>query len=115
VVGGKEAAASTARNKLYMVPRQRIEISYAHRNKVSQEMSHARTFLDEVVETARRTEPETIETLCNELASLRDRQGRLFIIGVDDSASNCDHAVNDFRMLCGIVSHRKLQGNATKW
>lgn len=76
-------------------------------------MSHARIFRDEVVETARRIEPET-ETLCNELASLRDRQGRLFIIGVDDSAGNCDHAVNDFRMLCGIVSHRKLQRNATK-
>jgi len=78
-------------------------------------MSHARTFLDEVVETARRVEPETIETLCNELASLRDRQGRLFIIGVGGSAGNCDHAVNDFRKLCGIVSPRKLQRNATKW
>ncbi|MGB6540130.1 MAG: SIS domain-containing protein, partial [Xanthobacteraceae bacterium] len=68
-------------------------------------MSHARTFLDEVVETARRIEPETIETLCNELASLRDRQGRLFIIGVGGSAGNCSHAVNDFRKLCGIEAY----------
>jgi D-sedoheptulose 7-phosphate isomerase len=68
-------------------------------------MSHARTFLDEVVETDRRIEPETIETLCNELASLRDRQGRLFIIGVGGSAGNCDHSVNDFRKLRGIEAY----------
>ena len=68
-------------------------------------MSHAATFLDEVVETARRIEPDTIEALCNELASLRDRQGRLFIIGVGGSAGNCGHAVNDFRKLCGIEAY----------
>ena len=68
-------------------------------------MSHARTFLDEVVETARRIEPDTIEALCDELASLRDRQGRLFIIGVGGSAGNCGHAVNDFRKLCGIEAY----------
>ena len=71
-------------------------------------MSHARTFLDEVVETARRIEPETIETLCNELASLRDREGRLFIIGVGGSAGNCSHAVNDFRKLCGIEAYAPI-------
>jgi D-sedoheptulose 7-phosphate isomerase len=68
-------------------------------------MSHAATFLDEVVETARRIEPDTIEALCSELASLRDRQGRLFIIGVGGSAGNCGHAVNDFRKLCGIEAY----------
>jgi D-sedoheptulose 7-phosphate isomerase len=68
-------------------------------------MSHARTFLDEVMETARRIEPDAIETLCNELVSLRDRDGRLFIIGVGGSAGNCGHAVNDFRKLCGIEAY----------
>jgi len=68
-------------------------------------MSHARTFLEEVAETARRIEPGAIEALCNELASLRDRQGRLFIIGVGGSAGNCGHAVNDFRKLCGIEAY----------
>jgi len=68
-------------------------------------MSHAATFLDEVVETARRLQPETIEALCGELVSLRDREGRLFIIGVGGSAGNCGHAVNDFRKLCGIEAY----------
>jgi D-sedoheptulose 7-phosphate isomerase len=68
-------------------------------------MSHATTFLGEVAEIARRIGPETIEALCGELASLRDRGGRLFIIGVGGSAGNAGHAVNDFRKLCGIEAY----------
>jgi D-sedoheptulose 7-phosphate isomerase len=68
-------------------------------------MSHAATFLDEVVATAQRLQPETIEALCAELVSLRERDGRLFIIGVGGSAGNCSHAVNDFRKLCGIEAY----------
>jgi D-sedoheptulose 7-phosphate isomerase len=68
-------------------------------------MSHAATFLAEVAETAQRVPAETIETLCAELVSLRERDGRLFIIGVGGSAGNCSHAVNDFRKLCGIEAY----------
>jgi D-sedoheptulose 7-phosphate isomerase len=68
-------------------------------------MSHAATFLDEVVETVRRIEPATIEALCDELVHLRDRDGRLFILGVGGSAGNAGPAVNDFRKLCGIEAY----------
>ena len=68
-------------------------------------MSHAATYLGEVVETARRIEPAAIEALCDELVALRDRDGRLFIIGVGGSAGNAAHAVNDFRKLCGIEAY----------
>lgn len=68
-------------------------------------MSHAATFLDEVVETTRRIEPQSIEALCSELVNLRDRDGRLFILGVGGSAGNASHAVNDFRKLCGIEAY----------
>lgn len=68
-------------------------------------MSHAATFLDEVVETVRRIEPQAIEALCNELVNLRDHDGRLFILGVGGSAGNASHAVNDFRKLCGIEAY----------
>jgi len=68
-------------------------------------MSHAATFLAEVAETARRLPPEPVEALCSELVNLRDRNGRLFIIGVGGSAGNCGHAVNDFRKLCGIEAY----------
>jgi D-sedoheptulose 7-phosphate isomerase len=68
-------------------------------------MSHAAVYLEEVCETARRLSADSIEALCAELAALRDRGGRLFIIGVGGSAGNCSHAVNDFRKLCGIEAY----------
>ena len=68
-------------------------------------MAHAATFLAEVAEIARRTSTEVVENLCDELVALREREGRLFILGVGGSAGNCGHAVNDFRKLCGIEAY----------
>jgi D-sedoheptulose 7-phosphate isomerase len=65
-------------------------------------VSHAAKFLEEVCETARRIQPQALEALCDELVALRDREGRLFLLGVGGSAGNCGHATNDFRKLCGI-------------
>jgi D-sedoheptulose 7-phosphate isomerase len=39
------------------------------------------------------------------LAALRERRGRLFILGVGGGAGHASHAVNDFRKLCGIESY----------
>lgn len=39
------------------------------------------------------------------LAELRERGGRLFLLGVGGSAGNCSHAVNDFRKLCDIEAY----------
>ena len=68
-------------------------------------MSHAVRFLKEVAKIAGRIPPGEIEAMAAELVSLRERQGRLFIIGVGGSAGNCSHAVNDFRKLCGIEAY----------
>ena len=68
-------------------------------------LSHAATFLSEVRETANRLSPADIEALCDELVALRERNGRLFILGVGGSAGNSSHAVNDFRKLCGIEAY----------
>jgi D-sedoheptulose 7-phosphate isomerase len=38
----------------------------------------------------------------DELANVRQRGGRLFILGVGGSAANASHAVNDFRKICGF-------------
>lgn len=45
---------------------------------------------------------DVIERMARELAALRSRGGRLFLLGVGGSAANCSHAVNDFRKICGI-------------
>jgi D-sedoheptulose 7-phosphate isomerase len=68
-------------------------------------LNHSAKFLNEVCDTAQQIPADAIEALCQELVDLRDRQGRLFIIGVGGSAGNCSHAVNDFRKLCGIEAY----------
>jgi len=43
--------------------------------------------------------------MADDLASLRERGGRLFFLGVGGSAGNCSHAVNDFRKIVGIEAY----------
>jgi D-sedoheptulose 7-phosphate isomerase len=66
---------------------------------------HAQTYFQEVVKVAESIDQAAIERLANELAALRERGGRLFMLGVGGSAGNCGHAVNDFRKLCGIEAY----------
>jgi len=66
---------------------------------------HTKAYFSEVVRLAQSIDTAAIETLAGELASLRERHGRLFILGVGGSAGNSSHAVNDFRKLCGIEAY----------
>jgi D-sedoheptulose 7-phosphate isomerase len=65
-------------------------------------MIFARQFLQEVQQVAAQLDPDAIERAVDELASVRQRGGRLFILGVGGSAANASHAVNDFRKICGF-------------
>jgi D-sedoheptulose 7-phosphate isomerase len=66
---------------------------------------HATQFFAEVAQVAQRIDVDAIEVLARELVALRERGGRLFLLGVGGSAANCSHAVNDFRKLCGIEAY----------
>src|SRR5882724_7924441 len=66
---------------------------------------HTKQFFAEVEKVAQAIDIDSIERLAIELVSLRDRGGRLFLLGVGGSAANCSHAVNDFRKLCGIEAY----------
>jgi D-sedoheptulose 7-phosphate isomerase len=66
---------------------------------------HAQGFFKEVAAIAQSIDLAAIEALARELAALRERDGRLFFLGVGGSAGNCSHAVNDFRKLCGIEAY----------
>jgi D-sedoheptulose 7-phosphate isomerase len=46
-----------------------------------------------------------MEKIVDGLASVRQRGGRLFILGVGGSAANASHAVNDFRKICGFEAY----------
>src|SRR5437773_837123 len=65
----------------------------------------ADSFLAEVAEIAKRLDAESIERAAALLATVRERGGRLFIIGVGGSAANASHAVNDFRKICGMEAY----------
>jgi len=70
-----------------------------------QRMSYARQHLAEAAEVIARIDVDAIERVADLLARLRDREGRLFFLGVGGSAGNCSHAVNDFRKIVGIESY----------
>ena len=46
-----------------------------------------------------------IEKTIAALAALKERKGRLFLLGVGGSAANCSHAVNDFRKIAHIETY----------
>jgi D-sedoheptulose 7-phosphate isomerase len=63
---------------------------------------HTGEFLLEAVKVCESIDAHKIERLAVELAGLRERGGRLFILGAGGSAGNASHAVNDFRKLCHL-------------
>jgi D-sedoheptulose 7-phosphate isomerase len=65
-------------------------------------MSFTQSYLDETGKIVAQLDAAAIEKVAEELARVRDRGGRLFILGVGGSAANASHAVNDFRKICGF-------------
>jgi D-sedoheptulose 7-phosphate isomerase len=65
-------------------------------------MSFTEEYLKETAEIVSRLDPALCEKAAELLAAVRERNGRLFILGVGGSAANASHAVNDFRKLTGI-------------
>ena len=49
-----------------------------------------------------RIDKNEIKKLVKILIKVRNKKGRVFFLGVGGSASNCSHAVNDFRKICEI-------------
>jgi D-sedoheptulose 7-phosphate isomerase len=62
-------------------------------------------FLDEARRICAELDVDAIERATALLAAVRERGGRLFILGVGGSAANAGHAVNDFRKLCGFEAY----------
>ncbi len=68
-------------------------------------MSFTKQFLAEVQQVTAQLDEAAIEKCADELAAIRSRGGRLFILGVGGSAGNAGHAVNDFRKICGFEAY----------
>jgi D-sedoheptulose 7-phosphate isomerase len=65
-------------------------------------MSYSVQHLKETAEIVAKINPADCEKCVAELKAVRERGGRLFILGVGGSAANASHAVNDFRKIAGI-------------
>jgi D-sedoheptulose 7-phosphate isomerase len=68
-------------------------------------MSYAALYLDEVAEIAASISREDMERMAAGIAAVRERGGRLFIVGVGGGAGHASHAVNDFRKIAHIESY----------
>ena len=62
-------------------------------------------YLSEVVDITLKIDKKEIEKAVNILLKLKERNGRLFFLGVGGGAGNASHAVNDFRKIAGIESY----------
>ena len=65
-------------------------------------MTYAAQHLAETRDIVAALDPALLERVVAGLAAVRERGGRLFILGVGGSAANASHAVNDFRKICGF-------------
>lgn len=68
-------------------------------------MSYSVTFLSELNQIASQIDPGVIEHMAELLAAVRQRDGRIFFLGVGGGAGHASHAVNDFRKICGIEAY----------
>ncbi len=62
-------------------------------------------YLAETADILAALDRRALGVMVGELAGVRDRGGRLFILGVGGSAANASHAVNDFRKICAIEAY----------
>lgn len=68
-------------------------------------MSFSRSFLDESIAILGQLDADAIDRMAVALGAVRDRGGRLFIVGVGGSAGHASHAVNDFRKICAFEAY----------
>jgi D-sedoheptulose 7-phosphate isomerase len=66
---------------------------------------HSASYLAAVADLAHALDPARLDAMAAGLAGVRERGGRLFVLGVGGGAGHASHAVNDFRKLCGLESY----------
>jgi D-sedoheptulose 7-phosphate isomerase len=65
----------------------------------------ASEFIGESITILQSIDVGAIEAIAVGLGAIRDRGGRLFILGVGGSAGHASHAVNDFRKICAFEAY----------
>lgn len=68
-------------------------------------MSYAKQYLGEAAQILSQLNSHDIDRMVQELVKLRERGGRLFLMGCGGGAGHASHAVNDFRKIAGIEAY----------
>src|SRR5689334_22317419 len=68
-------------------------------------MDYVRQYVKEAAEILSQIDLGAIARMIDLLVGLRERGGRLFILGVGGGAGHASHAVNDFRKICGLEAY----------
>jgi D-sedoheptulose 7-phosphate isomerase len=68
-------------------------------------MTFSKAFIEESVNVLTSIDTDAAERVAEGMAAVRERGGRLFILGVGGSAGHASHAVNDFRKICGFEAY----------
>jgi D-sedoheptulose 7-phosphate isomerase len=68
-------------------------------------MDYTKRYIEEAALILKQLDQQAIERMVERLVELRDRPGRLFILGVGGGAGHASHAVNDFRKIAGIEAY----------
>jgi D-sedoheptulose 7-phosphate isomerase len=74
-------------------------------NDTSMKKVFAHGYLEEARLIVEQLDRSAIEAMTKLLVELRQRGGRLFLVGVGGGAGHAGHAVNDFRKLAGIETY----------
>jgi D-sedoheptulose 7-phosphate isomerase len=67
--------------------------------------SHTRAYFQAVQDLAAAVDLDAVDAFAKAFVAVRERGGRLFVLGVGGGAGHASHAVNDFRKLGGIESY----------
>jgi D-sedoheptulose 7-phosphate isomerase len=68
-------------------------------------MSYTANYIAEATQILSQIDQTVVERMVELLVALRQRNGRLFFLGVGGSAANASHAVNDFRKIAQIEAY----------
>ena len=68
-------------------------------------MNFIKQHLIESQEIIDKIDPKDILAMVSDLKDIKEKQGRIFFLGVGGSAGNCSHAVNDFRKILSLESY----------
>jgi len=68
-------------------------------------VSYIAQYLEEAIDILKKIDQGAIERIVVLLVALRERGGRLFLLGVGGGAGHASHAVCDFRKIAGIEAY----------